>query len=101
MVKDGALPERVDNVMVDFGYPIGPFATPDLSGLDIGYDSRERRAAQIRIIAKCRSRMPSSRRGGSARRPGPAGFVARRATDSAPRPRGRPHHQGKGPRDGR
>ena len=33
--------------MVDFGYPIGPFATADLSGLDIGYDSRQRRAAQI------------------------------------------------------
>jgi 3-hydroxyacyl-CoA dehydrogenase len=33
--------------MVDFGYPIGPFATADLPGLDIGYDSRQRRAAQI------------------------------------------------------
>jgi 3-hydroxyacyl-CoA dehydrogenase len=32
--------------MVEFGYPIGPFATADLSGLDIGYDSRRRRAAQ-------------------------------------------------------
>jgi 3-hydroxyacyl-CoA dehydrogenase len=47
MVEEGALPEEVDKVMVDFGYPIGPFATADLSGLDIGYDSRQRRAAQI------------------------------------------------------
>ena len=47
MVEEGALPEQVDKVMVDFGYPIGPFATADLSGLDIGYDSRQRRAAQI------------------------------------------------------
>src|SRR6516165_1256257 len=46
MVEEGALPEQVDKVMVDFGYPIGPFATADLSGLDIGYDSRQRRAAQ-------------------------------------------------------
>ncbi len=46
MVEEGALPEQVDNVMVDFGYPIGPFATADLSGLDIGYDSRQRRAAE-------------------------------------------------------
>jgi 3-hydroxyacyl-CoA dehydrogenase len=45
MVEEGALPEQVDKVMVDFGYPIGPFATPDLSGLDIGYDSRQRRGA--------------------------------------------------------
>ena len=40
------MPEQDDKVMVDFGYPIGPFATADLSGLDIGYDSRHRRAAQ-------------------------------------------------------
>jgi 3-hydroxyacyl-CoA dehydrogenase len=46
LVEEGALPEQVDKVMVDFGYPIGPFATSDLSGLDIGYESRQRRAAQ-------------------------------------------------------
>jgi 3-hydroxyacyl-CoA dehydrogenase len=46
MIEEGALPEQVDKVMVDFGYPIGPFATADLSGLDIGYDGRQRRAAQ-------------------------------------------------------
>ena len=46
MIEEGALPEQIDKIMVDFGYPIGPFATADLSGLDIGYDSRQRRAAQ-------------------------------------------------------
>src|SRR5215471_9194095 len=46
MVEEGVLPEQIDKVMVDFGYPIGPFATADLSGLDIGYDSRQRRAQQ-------------------------------------------------------
>src|SRR5271166_6610305 len=46
MIEEGALPEQVDKVMVEFGYPIGPFATADLSGLDIGYDSRQRRAAE-------------------------------------------------------
>jgi 3-hydroxyacyl-CoA dehydrogenase len=46
MLEEGALPEEVDKVMVDFGYPIGPFAVADLSGLDIGYDTRKRRAAQ-------------------------------------------------------
>src|ERR1700732_3797075 len=61
MVEEGALPEQVDKVMVDFGYPIGPFATADLSGLDIGYDSRQRRAAEdphYRKIgrASCRGR---------------------------------------------
>jgi 3-hydroxyacyl-CoA dehydrogenase len=31
--------------MVDFGYPMGPFAVGDLAGLDIGYAGRKRRAA--------------------------------------------------------
>jgi 3-hydroxyacyl-CoA dehydrogenase len=46
MLEEGALPEEVDKVMVDCGYPIGPFAVADLSGRDIGYDTRKRRAAQ-------------------------------------------------------
>ncbi len=46
LVEEGALPEQVDKVMVDFGYPLGPFAVSDLSGLDIGYDVRQRRAAE-------------------------------------------------------
>ena len=35
------LPEQVDKVMVDFGYPMGPFAVGDLAGLDIGYASAQ------------------------------------------------------------
>jgi 3-hydroxyacyl-CoA dehydrogenase len=46
LAEEGALPEQVDKVMVDFGYPLGPFAVADLSGLDIGYDTRKRRAEQ-------------------------------------------------------
>src|SRR5260370_19760543 len=46
LAEEGALPEQVDQVMVDFGYPLGPFAVADLSGLDIGYDTRKRRAEQ-------------------------------------------------------
>ncbi|HKS87928.1 MAG TPA: 3-hydroxyacyl-CoA dehydrogenase NAD-binding domain-containing protein, partial [Stellaceae bacterium] len=46
LLEEGALPEQVDKVMVDFGYPLGPFAVSDLSGLDIGYDTRNRRAEQ-------------------------------------------------------
>jgi 3-hydroxyacyl-CoA dehydrogenase len=45
MLEEGALPEQVDKVMIDFGYPMGPFAVSDLSGLDISYDTRKRRAA--------------------------------------------------------
>jgi 3-hydroxyacyl-CoA dehydrogenase len=45
MIEEGALPEQVDKVMVDFGYPVGPFAVNDMSGLDISYDTRKRRTA--------------------------------------------------------
>src|SRR5688572_19417864 len=45
MLEEGCLPEQVDKVMIDFGYPMGPFAVSDLSGLDISYDTRKRRAA--------------------------------------------------------
>ena len=45
MLEEGALPEQIDKVMVDFGYPMGPFAVSDLSGLDVSYDTRKRRAA--------------------------------------------------------
>ncbi len=44
MLEEGCLPEQVDKVMVEFGYPMGPFAVGDLAGLDIGYAGRKRRA---------------------------------------------------------
>ena len=45
MIEEGALPEQVDRVMVEFGYPVGPFTVNDMSGLDISYATRKRRAA--------------------------------------------------------
>ena len=45
MLEEGVLPQQVDRVMMEFGYPMGPFAVGDLAGLDIGYASRQRRAA--------------------------------------------------------
>jgi 3-hydroxyacyl-CoA dehydrogenase len=44
MLEEGCMPEQVDKVMVDFGYPMGPFAVGDLAGLDIGFAGRKRRA---------------------------------------------------------
>jgi 3-hydroxyacyl-CoA dehydrogenase len=44
LLEEGCLPEQVDRVMVDFGYPMGPFAVGDLAGLDIGAEGRKRRA---------------------------------------------------------
>ena len=45
LLEEGALPEQVDRVMVEFGFAMGPFAVGDLAGLDIGAAGRRRRAA--------------------------------------------------------
>jgi 3-hydroxyacyl-CoA dehydrogenase len=45
LLEEGCLPEQVDRVMVDFGYPMGPFAVSDLAALDVGAAARRRRAA--------------------------------------------------------
>jgi 3-hydroxyacyl-CoA dehydrogenase len=45
MIEEGALPHQIDKVMEDFGYPVGPFKVNDMSGLDVSYDTRKRRAA--------------------------------------------------------
>ena len=37
MLLEGAMPWDVDQVLYDFGLPMGPFAMSDLAGLDIGW----------------------------------------------------------------
>jgi 3-hydroxyacyl-CoA dehydrogenase len=41
LLLEGALPEQVDGAMTRFGFRMGPFATGDLSGLDVGYRARK------------------------------------------------------------
>ncbi|WP_179381152.1 3-hydroxyacyl-CoA dehydrogenase NAD-binding domain-containing protein [Jannaschia marina] len=45
MVLDGASPYDVDRALVAFGFAMGPYQVSDLAGLDIGYATRERKAA--------------------------------------------------------
>jgi len=45
LLEEGALPQEVDKVIYDFGFPMGPFAMGDLAGLDVGWRIRKRRAA--------------------------------------------------------
>ncbi len=45
LVEEGALPQQVDKVLYDFGFPMGPFAMADLAGLDVGYRIRKAREA--------------------------------------------------------
>jgi 3-hydroxyacyl-CoA dehydrogenase len=45
MLLDGALPWEIDEAMVEFGYPMGPYAAQDIAGLDIAHANRKRQAA--------------------------------------------------------
>ena len=48
LIEEGALPQQVDGVIEDFGFPMGPFAIGDLAGLDIGWRVRKAEAATRR-----------------------------------------------------
>ncbi|HEX7045907.1 MAG TPA: 3-hydroxyacyl-CoA dehydrogenase NAD-binding domain-containing protein [Burkholderiales bacterium] len=41
MLEEGALPQQIDKVLYDFGFPMGPFAVSDLAGLDVGWRNRK------------------------------------------------------------
>ncbi|MGH7333716.1 MAG: 3-hydroxyacyl-CoA dehydrogenase NAD-binding domain-containing protein [Candidatus Rokuibacteriota bacterium] len=41
LILEGALPQQVDKVLYDFGFPMGPFAMGDLAGLDVGWRIRK------------------------------------------------------------
>ncbi len=56
-LEDGALPHEVDAAMEAFGFPMGPFAVSDLSGLDIGWARRKRLAASRDPGARYASRV--------------------------------------------
>jgi 3-hydroxyacyl-CoA dehydrogenase len=43
LIEEGALPQDVDRVIYDFGFPMGPFALGDLAGLDVGWRVRQHR----------------------------------------------------------
>lgn len=42
MLEDGALPQDIDQSMMEFGFPMGIFAMQDLAGLDISWAMRKR-----------------------------------------------------------
>ncbi len=46
MVLAGASPYQVDAAIRDFGFAMGPYQVADLAGLDIGYMTRQRKAAE-------------------------------------------------------
>jgi 3-hydroxyacyl-CoA dehydrogenase len=50
MLLEGAMPWQIDQVLYDFGMPMGPFAMMDLAGLDIRWKRETSRSASIRDV---------------------------------------------------
>jgi 3-hydroxyacyl-CoA dehydrogenase len=50
MLLEGATPAQVDNVLYEFGFPMGPFSMSDLAGLDIGWKAEQSSSSTIREI---------------------------------------------------
>ncbi len=52
LVNAGALPQQVDAALQKFGMAMGPFRMGDLAGLDIGWATRKRKAAEAGVEMK-------------------------------------------------
>jgi 3-hydroxyacyl-CoA dehydrogenase len=48
LLLEGATPEQVDRVHVEFGMPMGPFQMADLAGVDIGWHRDPKRIENVR-----------------------------------------------------
>ena len=52
LINAGALPQQIDAALQGFGMAMGPFRVGDLAGLDIGWATRKRRAAEAGVAMK-------------------------------------------------
>jgi 3-hydroxyacyl-CoA dehydrogenase len=52
LVNAGALPQQIDGALQKFGLAMGPFRMGDLAGLDIGWATRKRKAAEAGVEMK-------------------------------------------------
>jgi 3-hydroxyacyl-CoA dehydrogenase len=52
LINAGALPQQIDGALQKFGLAMGPFRMGDLAGLDIGWATRKRKAAEAGIPMK-------------------------------------------------
>jgi 3-hydroxyacyl-CoA dehydrogenase len=62
LAEEGVTPARVDGVMKAFGFPMGPFAMSDLSGLDIGWSITEAMGAQAHARTNVLQRLVEMKR---------------------------------------
>jgi 3-hydroxyacyl-CoA dehydrogenase len=79
LLLEGALPQQVDKVLYDFGFPMGPFAMGDLAGLDVGWRIRKGRGATAAVADRiCELGRFGQKTG--------AGYYRYEGTDRTPRP---------------
>jgi len=52
LINAGALPQQIDGALQKFGLAMGPFRMSDLAGLDIGWATRKRKAAEAGVAMK-------------------------------------------------
>ena len=52
LISAGALPQQIDGALQKFGMAMGPFRMGDLAGLDIGWATRKRKAAEAGVEMK-------------------------------------------------
>jgi len=52
LINAGALPQQIDGALQKFGLAMGPFRMGDLAGLDIGWATRKRKAAEAGMPMK-------------------------------------------------
>ena len=52
LITAGALPQQIDGALQKFGLAMGPFRMGDLAGLDIGWATRKRKAAEAGVAMK-------------------------------------------------
>ena len=50
LIMEGARYDRVDQVLLDYGFPMGPFQMSDLAGLDIGWNKEASKGETIRDV---------------------------------------------------
>ena len=80
LLLEGATPEQIDRVHVEFGMPMGPFQMADLAGVDIGWHRDVTRIENIRDALAAEGRWGQKKNAGfydydEKRRPSPSARV--------------------------
>jgi 3-hydroxyacyl-CoA dehydrogenase len=82
LLLEGATPEQIDKVHVEFGMPMGPFQMADLAGVDIGWHRDPARIENVRDALCAADRWGQKKGAGfydydEKRRPSPSPVVAK------------------------